>query len=320
MIKEHERPKVFSALVLFFKINGQILFKPKILSYLWVIINFLGVFHLMVLHAKTTYDEFKARNLESICDTAVATLIYGFSSFTYIYWMVRQRALNEIIEFIEQNQREKSLEGITFVESKTANAKQRRWQLIWESMCLTGVMCWGAVPLITGKRVLPLNCWYPMETTTPVVYEALYFLQLFGQFGIGITFGNGSALFMALVMVLCGQFDVLFASLKNMYYQADRMSNKRLPEHENPMNEIDYVYSKETKAEKMKVKTTLIINSDYQSLLKTCFKKCIDHHKFILEAARKFEDLFYPYCLIKTLQITLQLCFLVFLMVSYCIC
>ncbi|KAL5277537.1 GPROR40 family protein [Megaselia abdita] len=318
MIAEHERRHgIFYALVLLFKYNGQILLeKLKIVSWSWVIINFLAVFHLMVLHAKKTYDEFKARNLESICDTAMATIIYGFSTFTFVYWISRQKALNEILEFIDRNQRERSLEGMTFVESVKANTTQRRLTVVWTVMCMAGVMSWGLVPLLSGKRVLPLNCWYPIETTTPVVYETLYFLQLFGQYGVGLAFGNGSGLFMALVIVLCGQLDVLFASLKNVYYQTDRMANKPLPEHECASDVDEYAYSEESIVTNVKPKFSVIDNTNYKIFLKRNFQKCIQHHQFILEAAKKFENLYFPYCWVKSMQVTIQLCFLAFLMVT----
>ena len=44
--------------------------------------------------------------------------------------------------------------------------------------------------------------------------------------------------------------------------------------------------------------------------------ECVRLHRFILESCDTLEELFNPYCLIKSLQITLQLCLLVFVGVA----
>lgn len=44
--------------------------------------------------------------------------------------------------------------------------------------------------------------------------------------------------------------------------------------------------------------------------------ECVRLHRFVLECAAELEQLFSPYCLIKSLQITIQLCLLVFVGVS----
>lgn len=44
--------------------------------------------------------------------------------------------------------------------------------------------------------------------------------------------------------------------------------------------------------------------------------ECVRLHRFVLDCAAELEQLFSPYCLIKSLQITIQLCLLVFVGVS----
>lgn len=44
--------------------------------------------------------------------------------------------------------------------------------------------------------------------------------------------------------------------------------------------------------------------------------ECVQLHQFILESCNTLEELFNPYCLIKSLQITFQLCLLAFVGVA----
>lgn len=53
-----------------------------------------------------------------------------------------------------------------------------------------------------------------------------------------------------------------------------------------------------------------------QEALHESLVECVRLHRFIIESCDTLEELFNPYCLIKSLQITLQLCLLVFVGVA----
>lgn len=53
------------------------------------------------------------------------------------------------------------------------------------------------------------------------VYETLYFIQILAQAQIGQVFGNGSGVYVVLITLICGQYDLLFCSLKNLLYTAE---------------------------------------------------------------------------------------------------
>lgn len=48
--------------------------------------------------------------------------------------------------------------------------------------------------------------------------------------------------------------------------------------------------------------------------------QCVQLHRFILGACKELEELFNPYCLVKSIQVTLQLCLLVFVGVAVSCC
>lgn len=62
----------------------------------------------------------------------------------------------------------------------------------------------------------------------PVVYELTYASQVWCQLIMGCIFGSGSALFVSIIVVMLGQFDILYCSLKNMDFHAQLMSGKEL--------------------------------------------------------------------------------------------
>lgn len=50
----------------------------------------------------------------------------------------------------------------------------------------------------------------------PIIYEAMYFLQFVGQIQVAAAFSASSGFHMVLGILISGQYDVLFCSLKNI--------------------------------------------------------------------------------------------------------
>lgn len=57
-------------------------------------------------------------------------------------------------------------------------------------------------------------------------------------------------------------------------------------------------------------------NEQLKNALRLTMKKCVQHHLFIKESCAMLEELFNPFCWFKSLQITFQLCLLVFVGVA----
>lgn len=74
----------------------------------------------------------------------------------------------------------------------------------------------GFMPLITGNRVLPVVSSYPFDIDPSPRYELLYLWQIIAQLFLGLTFSNFGNFYMAICFLMCGQFDVLSCSLKNL--------------------------------------------------------------------------------------------------------
>ncbi|KAM7362487.1 odorant receptor 85e isoform 2-T2 [Cochliomyia hominivorax] len=282
--------------------------------------------HLALLYIKTTYDMLQMGELEEITDALTMAIIYSFASFATCYWLWKTKTLREFLENINKGHRHHSMAGFTFVSSHSSYNLAYKITLYWLRSCMVGVVSWALNPLLLGSYTLPLKCWYPFNPLQPVVYEFTYASQVWCQFIMGCIFGNGSALFVSVIIIMLGQFDILYCSLKNLDYHAKLMSGKNLIcleklQAELLQSEFDelnqYVYSKEYTTDlKVFASTKKRTQESLQIILHESLVACVHLHQFILRSCDTLEELFNPYCLVKSLQITLQLCLLVFVGVT----
>uniref|UniRef100_A0A1A9W482 Odorant receptor n=1 Tax=Glossina brevipalpis TaxID=37001 RepID=A0A1A9W482_9MUSC len=338
--KDYERlDNLFSLLINYLKLVGQIsidlrsyvpTYLKRIAQWIAYIYEFLilfSVLHLALLLAKHTLDILETGELEEITDSLTLTIIYCFASFSSAYWMFRQKLLMGLFQEINQFHRHHSLAGVTFVTYRCSYNLAHRMVKYWELWCIVGVVCWALAPLLIGSHSLPIPCRYPFDALQPVIYELIYITQTWGQFNMGILFGNGSALFAALSIIMLGQFDILYCSLKNLDSHAylmnvwliDRDScqsshndNGNDNDNEDELNQ--YLYSTEYLSDLQHLSQQVLNKrgKSFKQCMHEALIECVHLHQFILKACDTFEELFNPFCLIKTLQVTLQLCLLVF--------
>ncbi|XP_075144813.1 odorant receptor 85e isoform X2 [Haematobia irritans] len=322
----------------FMKLVGQVpikldvyfppFWKPlcRCLAWCYSIFCVLSSLHMAILFIKTTFDTLQSGELEEITDSLTMAIIYSFATFATCYWLYRSVTLIKFINGVNRKYRHHSMAGLTFVSSKRSIVLAHKICKYWQTACIAGVVSWGLAPLLLGSHTLPLNCWYPFDPLKPQLYKPMYATQLWCQFLMGCIFGNGSALFVSVVLIMLGQLDVLYCSLKNLNYHAqllfgedinalrkiqldlpsakdDELNQYALLE-EHPINLRELSLSKMTKYSSMK-------QALHDSLI-----ECVHIHQFILQSCDTLEKLFNPYCLIKSLQITLQLCLLAFVGVA----
>ncbi|KAH8326337.1 hypothetical protein KR067_005313, partial [Drosophila pandora] len=281
--------------------------------------------HLGVLFTKTTLDVLPTGELQAITDALTMTIIYFFTGYGTIYWCVRSRRLLAYMELINREYRHHSLAGVTFVSNHKSYSLSRNFTAVWIMACLLGVITWGVSPLILGIRTLPLLCWYPFNALAPVTYTVVYATQLFGQILVGLTFGFGGSLFVTLCLLLLGQFDVLYCSLKNLeaharLFSGDSVKDLSLLQGELLLEDSTRELNQYAILKEHPTDLLLLLSgcgkTDVDNVLHEGLKDCVRLHRFILHCSMELENLFSPYCLVKSLQITFQLCLLVFVGVS----
>ncbi|XP_037922954.1 putative odorant receptor 85e [Hermetia illucens] len=184
-------------------------------------------------------------------------------------------------------------------------------------------MVWGLTPVFVHQRVLPVECWYPFDEKRKYVYETLYFIQILAQAQIGQVYGNGSGVYVVLITLICGQYDLLFCSLKNLLYTAEINSGVSVKILRGKQQSVDkekeelnqYFVSQEV-FENLDNIVEHLVKKNLKNATKDALNECIRHHQAIVKVCSLLEEFYNPFCLFKSLQMTIELCFLVFVSVN----
>ncbi|XP_030374168.1 putative odorant receptor 85e [Scaptodrosophila lebanonensis] len=287
--------------------------------------------HLGLLFSKSTLDALPTGQLEDITDALTMAVIYFFTAYATTYWFVRSQQLLVYVQNIQSEYRHHSLAGVSFVSAYGAYRWARNFSVIWVSACLSGVTFWAITPLVVGSHTLPLSCWYPFDALAPGNYASIYVTQLYAQIMVGSTFSSNGALFVSLCVLLLAQYDVLYCSLKNLDAHASLLAGESLSGLRKLQLELlaspaaselqQYVFLEEhmTNLEVFASMQRLGVGEpaiNMKTGLHMALVECVQLHRFIVDSCAELERLFNPYCLVKSLQITIQLCLLVFVGVS----
>lgn len=93
---------------------------------------------------------------------------------------------------------------------------------------LTALACAGSVslfPLFQENRVLPLKCWYPFDFTVSPYYEIVYLSQSLVQLVMPLSFCVTMTIPIGMAFLVCGQYDLLCCSVKNLPWAAIRYAS-----------------------------------------------------------------------------------------------
>lgn len=95
-------------------------------------------------------------------------------------------------------------------------------------------------------------------------------------------------------------------------YYVNRDSQSLQDDNEREVNQ--YLYSTEYLSDLENLSQQILKKGDksFKRRLHEALIECVHLHQFILKACDTLEELFNPFCLIKSLQVTFQLCLLVF--------
>ncbi|XP_017857194.1 PREDICTED: putative odorant receptor 85e [Drosophila arizonae] len=283
--------------------------------------------HLGVLFCKTTLDAMPTGKLEDITDALTMTIIYFFTAYATSYWCLRSERMLRFLSHINHEYRHHSLAGVSFVNMHSSYRWFRSFTLVWLAACMVGTISWGMTPLVLRNRTLPLHCWYPFDAMDERFYSLVYATQLYGQIIVGAVFAYGGFMFVTISFLLLGQFDVLYCSLKNLDAHARLLAGESLQALSVVQRDLllddatsergQYAVLQEHATDLNCFESTgrqqplRLTKAAHEALV-----ECVRLHRFILGCAAEMEQLFSPYCLLKSLQITLQLCLLVFVGVS----
>lgn len=185
------------------------------------------------------------------------------------------------------------------------------------------------------KRILPINIKYPFDTVASPNFELVYVLQFIGQLQIGAIYSVYGTMWISIIILICGQFDLLFCSVKNMLWSAmllrgDELSIKRLKEvqeenssmPEKSVNSsmsyyISVELSEDLRFENWRTKVSELSDSDsswnYDKEMLIVLRRAVLMHQNILRMSAMLEEFFSPFMLGKTTVCCLLACFLAYL-------
>uniref|UniRef100_A0A1I8NU41 Odorant receptor n=1 Tax=Stomoxys calcitrans TaxID=35570 RepID=A0A1I8NU41_STOCA len=305
-----------------------------IVEWLLELFLYLVCIHIAVLYVCTLYLNFHSGDLELLVNCMIQTIIYIWTIAMKVYFRrMRPSLLEELVDSINLKYRTRSATGFTYVTMDQSLAMSNRWIKTYVYCCFVGTVFWLILPIVYGDRSLPLACWYPLDYKAPTIYETIYFLQSVGQIQVAAAFSASSGFHMVLAILMSGQYDILFCSLKNILATvAVRMGKSKedlrklrdLQELREP--EINEYYCAEEKTcdvemlfhsneiqEQPDLMTTS--NNFHRSFRKT-FKNCIEHHWYILDCLKKMETFYNPIWFFKTGEVMLLMCLVAFVSVK----
>ncbi|XP_034488060.1 odorant receptor 83a [Drosophila innubila] len=295
----------------------------KIVDLIYEIFNYFVCVHLVALYICTIYIYYDQGDLEFLVNCLIQTIIYIWSITMKLYFRrFRPKLLNEIIRSINEKHQTRSAPGFTYVNILGALRHSNLWIKTYVYCCFVGTIFWLVLPIVYRDRSLPLACWYPFDYTQPIVYEFIFFLQAMGQIQVAASFSSSSGFHMVLGILICGQYDVLFCSLKNVLatsYLKMGANMKELSKLREAQSVADtevnqFSYSQEycTPLEKLIYSQEPSHIRHFSDAFKHSFRRCLEQHHYIIETLNKIEDFYNPIWIFKIGEVTFLMCLVAF--------
>ncbi|XP_061391565.1 odorant receptor 83a [Musca vetustissima] len=303
------------------------------IEWLYELFLYLVSVHIAILYVCTIYLNYDSGDLELLVNCMIQTIIYVWTIVMKVYFRrVRPHHLEALVHTINSEYRTRSAIGFTYVTMDQCLDMSNRWIKTYVYCCFIGTVFWLLLPIAYGDRSLPLACWYPLDYKEPIIYETIYFLQSVGQIQVAAAFSASSGLHMVLAILISGQYDSLFCSLKNILATvAIRMGSSKkelsklyeLQEFGDP--EINEFYCSEEKTcdINMLVRTSTQISNpatspsvEFRYHFRNAFKACIHHHWYILDCLKSMEQFYSPIWFFKTGEVIVLMCLVAFVSVK----
>ncbi|XP_023301661.2 odorant receptor 83a [Lucilia cuprina] len=307
---------------------------PHLLSGLGILVElilelflYFVTVHIVILYMCTIYLNYHKGDLELLVNCLIQTIIYWWTIIMKLYFRrIQPKRLEDLIDFINLNYKTRSAIGFTYVTMNGSLAMSNRWIKTYVYCCFLGTIFWLILPIAYGDSSLPLACWYPFDYKQPFVYETMYFLQSVGQIQVAAAFSASSGFHMVLGILISGQYDVLFCSLKNILatIAINRCATKRELRELYELQEFtapeinEYYCSREITCDVNTLVRTNTNNEqqDFRHHFRNAIKKCVDHHRYIVDCLNKMEAFYSPIWFFKTGEVIFLMCLVAFVSVK----
>lgn len=197
---------------------------PSISAWLSSLLNrlliFLLAFFILNIIAVCFIEFYNLRTngtLEEITYLITVCIIGLFSFFSMSYYQLTYAKYLAIVDYMNKSFRHRSAFGVTCVTGEQAYLFAKRFSFYWSVICMGATLQWVALAILAGNRSLPVIIKYSFidQHQTPY-YEILFVLHICYQYVTALGFATGGYILLSIVVIICGQFDILFCSLKNL--------------------------------------------------------------------------------------------------------
>ncbi|EDV94761.1 odorant receptor 83a [Drosophila grimshawi] len=334
IVKQIERRDLFGFILLTMRVaamyplslrkeNNCLNYLIRIADGIYEIFTLFVSVHIAALFIGTIYIYYGQGDLEFLVNCLLQTIIYTWTIAMKLYFRrVRPKLLTQIISFINDKHQLRSAPGFTYVTVRSALRQSNLWIKSYVYCCFVGTIFWLALPIVYRDRSLPLSCWYPFDYKQPYVYQLVFFLQAMGQIQVAAAFSASSGFHMVLSILTCGQYDILFCSLKNvlatsylkMGANLEQLSKLREAQSVADAEPDQYSYSLEilTPPEQLIEQRKPSNNMGFYGAFKQSFTHCLQQHRYIISILQKMESFYNPIWLFKIGEVTFLMCLVAF--------
>lgn len=196
--------------------------RQRCLLALYRVFILLVMFHVACLFAVTVYLDVLSGSFEAVAYSLPQMVVMMISTFYLAYFQTNTAVYIDLMAYMNRNFHFRSAKGISYVTSQWTFEVCNALSMFYIFLALVSTGIVSVVPLFQSGRELPLRCWYPFDQTVSPFYELLYASQILIQIIMPLSFCQGICLPMAMAFLLCGQYDILFCSLRNVPWTAVR--------------------------------------------------------------------------------------------------
>lgn len=189
----------------------------SLLNRLLIILLAFFILNIIVVCFIEFYNLKENGTLEEITYLITVCIIGLFSFFSMSYYQLTYTSYLTIVDYINKNFRHRSAFGLTCVTGEQAYLFAKRFSFYWSVICMGATLQWVALAILAGNRSLPVIIKYTFidQYQTPY-YQILFLLHICYQYVTALGFATGGYILLSIVVIICGQFDILFCSLKNL--------------------------------------------------------------------------------------------------------
>ncbi|XP_044739802.1 putative odorant receptor 85e [Chrysoperla carnea] len=272
--------------------------------------------------------------LIKITEGLINSLLYIVGTIQIIYFQIRAKDLLKLVKQLNQTFRYESAHSLETITMQSSYEYAKKLTIHWSWICVVSALGWMLNPFLMdspdGKRLIPLKSWYPFDYQTSPNYELVYGLQGIGQIILGSAFGNLDCMFMTMVILTSGQYNLLRSSLKNIRYTAmlkAGITEKNVQKFANYFNQYG-IREPIDKSKNLSIfaqrhwnvytlddellEDSLSYTNKFDKELEEALNDCVKHHQAILEFCELMEWFFSPIVLIKMVYGTVFLCLLAY--------